>query len=159
MVAVESRRPEPPRAKLRAGEANGEASAKPAEAGEGTRRVIDRLAALSVPVLLGALGIVLWSMLGDVAAGVDANRGAIAELQTAVENLAVTISERTANRWTAMQEEQQQLIQALVDTAQNEELIEAKTELREHRARLEAMAIELAIGARRLEEVEGAVGE
>jgi hypothetical protein len=51
------------------------------------------------------------------------------------------------------------MMQALNDTAQNEELIEAKAELRAHRERLEAMAIELAVDARRLDEIEAALGE
>ena len=124
----------------------------------GTRPVVDRLATMVVPVLLGALGVVPWSLMGSIIDGVDANRAAIAELQATVENLAVTVGERTVDRWTATQEEQQQLIQALVDTAQNEQLIEAKAELREHRARLEAMAIELAIGTRWLDEIDAVNG-
>ena len=92
-------------------ESNGQAN--------GTRRVIDRLASIAVPILLGALGVVLWSLLTGVVEGVDSNQTAIVELQVAVENLTDLISDRTDDRWTATQDEQQQVIQALVDTAQN----------------------------------------
>jgi hypothetical protein len=126
--------------------------------GNGTRRVIDRLAELSVPVLLGALGMVLWSMLGGVVDGVDANRAAIIELKAAIENLTAMVDERTADLWTAAQEEQQQAIQVLVDQAQNEQLIDAKTQLQSHQSRLEAIAVELAVGDRRIDTLEGAVG-
>ena len=120
----------------------------------GTRRPIERLAAISVPVLLGALGIGLWSMLSSVVEGVRANQTAIIELRGAVEALTATVTERAADRWTAAQEAQQQVFQALVDTAQNEQLIDARAELKEHQLQLQAMAIELAIGDRRLDALE-----
>jgi hypothetical protein len=141
--------------------ANGEANAAATDQanGAGARRVLDRLAALAVPGLLGALCMVLWSVAGDLLAGVAANRDAIADLRAAVERLTVTVNERTADVWTAAAEAQQRIIQALVDTAQNEALIEAKEELRLHRERLETMAIELAVDAGRLDAVEAALGE
>jgi hypothetical protein len=150
-----------PRRESRAKPANGEATPAAADQtnANGVRRVLDRLAALAVPGLLGALGVVLWSVAGDLVAGVAANRDAIADLRAAVETLTVTVNERTADLWTGAQEEQRQMMQALIDTAQNEELIEAKAELRAHRERLEAMAIELAVDARRLDEIEAAQGE
>lgn len=120
----------------------------------GARRVLDRLAAVTYPTLLGALGIVLWSMLNGVVAGVRDSEAAIAGLRTTVENLATTVTERTGDRWTATQEAQQQVIQALVDTAQNGQLIEAKADLRQHQMRLEAIAVQMAVGDRRLEALE-----
>lgn len=122
--------------------------------GSGSSRVLDRLAAISYPALLGALGIVLWSMLSGVVAGLRDSEAAIAGLRTTVENLATTVTERTGDRWTATQEAQQQVIQALVDTAQNGQLIEARTDLRQHQMRLEAIAVEMAVGNRRLEALE-----
>jgi hypothetical protein len=126
--------------------------------GNGTRRTLDRLAGLSAPVLLGALGIVLWNLLAGVVEGVDANRDAIIELRGAVEALAATVTERTGDRWTATQDAQQQVIQALVDTAQNEALIDAREQLRDHQARLEAIALELARSGRRVDTLEELLG-
>lgn len=126
--------------------------------GNGTRRTLDRLAALSVPVLLGALGIVLWSMLAGVVDGVAANRAAIIELKAAVENLTAMVDERTNDLWTAAEEEQQQADQAVIDAAQNGQIVDARQQLQQHQSRIEAMAIELAVGDRRLDALEGAAG-
>ncbi len=126
--------------------------------GNGTRRVIDRLATLSVPALLGALGIVLWSMLAGVVEGVAANRSAIIELKAAVETLTAMVDERTNDLWTATQAAQQQVVQGLVDAAQNEQLTETRQQLQQHQSRLEAMAIDLAVGDRRLGALEDAAG-
>ncbi len=126
--------------------------------GNGTRRPLDRLATLSVPVLLGALGIVLWSMLAGVVEDVTANHSAIIELKAAIENLTAMVDERTHDLWTAAQEAQQQAVQTVVDAAQNEQIADAKQQLQQHQARIETMAIELAVGDRRLDALEGAVG-
>lgn len=123
-----------------------------------TQRVIDRLALISVPVLLGALGIVLWSLLNGVIDGVRSNERAIVALEATVGEMQATLSEAASDRWTSTQEAQQQVIQALVDTAQNEELIEAKEDLRAQRTRLEAMAIDLAGNQRRIETLERIIG-
>lgn len=124
----------------------------------GTQRVLDRLALLSVPVLLGALGVVLWSLLNGVVEGVHANQDAIMELHAMVAELTATVEERTGDRWTATQEAQQQVIQALVDTAQNEQLLGTRETLGVHRDRLEALALDLAVSQRRLDSVEAMVG-
>lgn len=125
---------------------------------EGVQNVLDRLALLAVPVLLGALGVVLWSLLNSVVDGVHENQEAIAAMQSSIGEIASALEERTGDRWTATQDAQQQVMQALVDSAQNEELIEAKEEVRAHRDRLEALALDLAVGLRRIETLEMTVG-
>ncbi len=126
--------------------------------GNGGQRVIDRLALIAVPVLLGALGVVLWSLLTGVIDGVRSNERAIVALETTIDEMRSTLADAAADRWTATQDAQQQVIQALVDTAQNEELIEAKEELREQRSRLEGIAVELATDERRIEALERIIG-
>ena len=125
--------------------------------GNGTRRVLDRLASLSVPVLLGALGIVLWSMLAGVVDGVAANRSTIIELKAAIDNLTAMVDDRTQDLWTTAEAEQQQAIQAVIDAAQNEQIVDVKQQLQQHQSRIEAMAIDLAVGDRRIDTLEEAV--
>ena len=128
--------------------------------GNGTsRRVLDRLAAVGFPVLLGALGLVLWTMLNGVVDGVRDSQTAIAGLRATVENLAAAIEERTTGVWTEAREAQQQVIQALIDATQNDQLMDAQAALRDHQARLEAYAIELALRGRQLDALEAAAGE
>jgi ABC-type lipoprotein export system ATPase subunit len=139
---------------------NGHEPALATSNGNGTsRRVLDRLAAVGFPVLLGALGIVLWTMLNGVVIGVRDSQTAIAGLRATVEHLAAAIEERTAGVWTEAREAQQQVIQALVDATQNNQLMDAEATLRDHQARLEAYAIELALRGRQLDAIEAGAAE
>lgn len=128
-----------------------------AEPGNGARRALDRLAGISAPVLLAALGVVLWSMLAGVVEGVAENHGAIIELRAAVDNLTDTVTEQTADRWTATQETQQQALQALIDAAQNQQLVDAEELLRQHQTRLEQLLVDVTLGFRRLDDLADAI--
>ena len=69
---------------------------RPASNGGRAQSPLERLAVLAVPILLGALGMVLWSLLSGVLDGVRDNQIVIAEMQTSIGEIASALTSRPA---------------------------------------------------------------